>query len=537
MTIAKKILNLRKGQGLSQEELADKASINLRTLQRIEQGHTEPRGLTLRLIANALGQSPEDLLSMNAPIDLKEDPTFLQLLNLSALAIWLIPFGNLIIPAFLWWKYRDTIVDAKELGRQLLRFQLIWSCLTYGLLFVTFAISIVRPEGVSPFFAIYPLIVIGLLLLLNTFIIITASFQLKKGRKPFYVKILSSFNQPKPLVQTAFLISIGLGVSITTLAQNTEAPHPSGKMVNLGGWRLHILEQGAQHTYGPSVILEAGSGDFSFDWALVQPKVAEFARVYSYDRAGLAWSELGPRPHTMQQTVYNLHCLLQKAQVPKPYILVGASLGGILVRLYEQTYPDEIAGLILVDGGTETGRFFINGRMQTPEQDSKGEPIPPIKTVATPEDNNLARTPEAVKAIGDALNKIGLPAKQVYGSFRHLPDSIQKIRLWALGNYEYYAASNNTYLMDELLQMIKVRAQKPQSLGNKPLIVITRGKPFSNDTEADEQKRLQDQKDLMKLSSQSKQIIAHNSGHHIQLDEPDVVVAAIRDMVMKLIKK
>lgn len=536
MTIAKKILNLRKGQGLSQEELADKASINLRTLQRIEQGHTEPRGLTLRLIANALGQSPEDLLSMSSPLDLKDDPTFLQILNLSALAIWLIPFGNLIVPVMLWWRYRDTIVGARELGRQLLRFQLIWTCLTYGTLAIALTLLLIRPEGMDPFFAIYLMIGIGLLLLFNTIVIIIASFQIRNGRQPFYTKILLFSNRADPSIKAAFLILFVFGLCSTAVAQNTESPRPLGKLVDIGGWQLHLLEQGSTHTKGPSVILEAGSGDFSFDWALVQPKVAAFARVYAYDRAGLAWSDLGPRPHTMQQTVYNLHTLLQKAQVPKPYVLVGASLGGLLVRLYEQTYPDEVAGLILVDGGAETGRFFINGRMQTPEQDAKGEPIPPIKISATLEDNNLARTPEAVKAIGDALNKMGLQAKQVYGSFALLPDSIKKIRLWALGNYEYYAASDNTYLMDELLKMIKTKAQTPQTLGNKPLIVITRGKPFSNDSEEEEQKRLQDQTALTKLSGNSKQIIAHNSGHHIQLDEPDVVVEAIRE-IMEMVKK
>lgn len=259
MTIAKKILNLRKGQGLSQEELADKASINLRTLQRIEQGHTEPRGLTLRLIANALGQSPEDLLSINAPLDLKEDPTFLQILNLSALAIWLIPFGNLIVPAILWWRHRDTIVGTKELGSQLLRFQLIWTCLTYGTLAIALTLLWIHPDGMDPFFSIYPMIGVGLLLVFNTILIIIASFQLKKGKKPFYTKIPLFSYRNESSIKAAFFILLGLGLSSTAMAQNTEAPRPLGKPVDIGGWQLHLLEQGTQHTKGPSVILEAGS--------------------------------------------------------------------------------------------------------------------------------------------------------------------------------------------------------------------------------------------------------------------------------------
>jgi pimeloyl-ACP methyl ester carboxylesterase len=86
------------------------------------------------------------------------------------------------------------------------------------------------------------------------------------------------------------------------------------KLVDLGGWRLHLQCVGAG---GPAVVFVSGAGDFSFDWSLVQPEVARFARACAYDRAGDAWSDPGPIPRTMKQEVYELHTLLHKAGVGK----------------------------------------------------------------------------------------------------------------------------------------------------------------------------------------------------------------------------
>src|SRR5215207_3210379 len=88
---------------------------------------------------------------------------------------------------------------------------------------------------------------------------------------------------------------------------------PPGRLVDVGGWRLHLNCTGDARPSQPTVILEAGLGDFSVEWALVQPRVATFARVCSYDRAGDGWSEIGPHPRTFRQIVYELHALLDRA--------------------------------------------------------------------------------------------------------------------------------------------------------------------------------------------------------------------------------
>src|SRR5580765_7019136 len=122
---------------------------------------------------------------------------------------------------------------------------------------------------------------------------------------------------------------------IFAVAQAGPPPVPApGRMIDIGGWRLHLYCVGEARPSQPTVILEAGIGDFSVEWSLVQPKVAAFARVCSYDRADEGWSDYGPHPRTMHQIVYELHTLLDKAGVPPPYVLVGHSYGGWLVRLY-----------------------------------------------------------------------------------------------------------------------------------------------------------------------------------------------------------
>src|SRR5262245_57916672 len=129
------------------------------------------------------------------------------------------------------------------------------------------------------------------------------------------------------------ILVIGLLPTLVAVGMDSderEAPAPPGKLVDVGGFRLHISCEGR----GSPVIMIYGGGSFSVDWSLVQPQVARFAQACTYDRAGNAWSDSGPTPRTMCQDVYELHKLLQKAQIEQPYVLVGHSLGGLIARLF-----------------------------------------------------------------------------------------------------------------------------------------------------------------------------------------------------------
>src|SRR5436305_6417124 len=140
------------------------------------------------------------------------------------------------------------------------------------------------------------------------------------------------------LIRAAAVLLVLLS-AVTVLAQSgAMAPFPPpGSLVDVGGWLLHLYCTGAARASQPTVILEAGAGDFSVEWSLVQPGVARFARICSYDRAGDGWSELGPHPRTFHHIVYELHTLLEKVGVKPPLVLVGHSYGGWLVRLYALT--------------------------------------------------------------------------------------------------------------------------------------------------------------------------------------------------------
>ena len=121
---------------------------------------------------------------------------------------------------------------------------------------------------------------------------------------------------------------------------------PPGEMVDVGGHSLHIncVGQGS-----PTVVLDAGWGNMSAHWVRVQQEVSDTTRVCAYDRAGMGWSEMGPEPRDAKQVSGELHALLEGAGIEGPYVLVGHSFGGLYTQTYAARYPDEVAGVALVD--------------------------------------------------------------------------------------------------------------------------------------------------------------------------------------------
>ena len=148
--------------------------------------------------------------------------------------------------------------------------------------------------------------------------------------------MLSAFGRRTAVVATIVLACVASAAHAQ--GDSTPPPFPApGRLVDVGGWRLHLSCTGEARPSQPTVILEAGLGDFSVEWSLVQPGVSRFARVCSYDRAGDGWSDIGPHPRTFRQIVYELHTLLERAGVRGPFVLVGHSYGGWLVRQYQST--------------------------------------------------------------------------------------------------------------------------------------------------------------------------------------------------------
>ncbi len=149
-------------------------------------------------------------------------------------------------------------------------------------------------------------------------------------------------------VTLAFALPAGVIAGDEASTQALATPSPSGILVDIGGRTLFLSCTG---TGTPTVVLEAGSGNGADTWAGVQPELARFTRVCSYDRSGIGQSDPAPTGvRTIQDSVDDLHALLAAADVSVPIVIAGHSLGGLIVRLYASQYPDEVAGLVLVDG-------------------------------------------------------------------------------------------------------------------------------------------------------------------------------------------
>jgi pimeloyl-ACP methyl ester carboxylesterase len=144
------------------------------------------------------------------------------------------------------------------------------------------------------------------------------------------------------------LLGAALGVIYQALGTRRDGRvyPPPGRLIDLGTHRLHLLESGRG---GPTILLEAGLMSTVLSWSDLQRALSGSFRVVSYDRAGLGWSELGPMPRTAGRIIDELHTLLERADIAPPYVLVGHSFGGLTMPLFAARYPEEVAGMVLVD--------------------------------------------------------------------------------------------------------------------------------------------------------------------------------------------
>jgi pimeloyl-ACP methyl ester carboxylesterase len=291
---------------------------------------------------------------------------------------------------------------------------------------------------------------------------------------------------------------------------------PIGKLIDIGTHRLHIHSTG---NGGPTVILESGGLGWSLDWYLVQTEVAKFTSVCSYDRAGFGWSDPGPNPRTSGQIVAELHALLETAGISKPYILVGASFGGHTARLFAKTYPDEVAGIVLVDARHES----IDAKM------------PPAWKKLEAAGKGMCQFMLLASRMGllNLLGKLG-GERAAPPILSKLPPEMQQ-RYLEVGFQPKYFQTN----LDELAAVAESDRQLSATglLGSLPLTVIRHGLPEmfagmpANHAQQAEQVWQEQQAELAKLSSNSRMLVSEQSGHRIPVDHPEIVIKAILDMV------
>jgi pimeloyl-ACP methyl ester carboxylesterase len=287
---------------------------------------------------------------------------------------------------------------------------------------------------------------------------------------------------------------------------------PIGQMIDVGGFRLHLYCQGAG---SPTVVMEAGTGGTGLYWSLVQPEIAKSVRTCVYDRAGYGWSEKSSQPRFIATMVEELHTLLRNANIEGPYILVGHSLGGIIIRQYAQSYPQDVVGMVLVDSA----------------QEQQFQRFPAEIVAATNQGLAESRRLELLIAMGlPALNPSQVPLES-------------KLPVVAAETYRALVLANPNHLVtarSEIEALERGDTEQVKTLGDLPLIVLSRGH-FDPETMgagisaevADHYEKVWQelQVELTALSSQGKRIVAEGSGHDIHLDQPELVVSAIQDIV------
>ena len=295
----------------------------------------------------------------------------------------------------------------------------------------------------------------------------------------------------------------------STLPAAAQVPPPPGKMVDVGGYKLHVNCTGAG---SPTVILEAGASSFSIDWALVQPAVSRTNRVCSYDRAGYGWSEPGPYDFRGTDAVMSLRAALAALGEKPPFVLVGQSMGGRFARLFARAYPADVVGMVLVDAEHEDGLFMLAG----------GRPVA-ISSLSDAEFDAAYQPPSGPPP--------SMPPATLQPAHLKLPGDLQRTRLLLEARWlESMRIAKTDAIVatmrsehTALASLRRLSAAEAHPLKDLPLIVLTRGL----DQNA---RRLKMQEDLVRLSSNGRQIVVADSDHEIHLFRPDVVIQAIADV-------
>lgn len=274
-----------------------------------------------------------------------------------------------------------------------------------------------------------------------------------------------------------------------------------GKLVSVGPTRMHIdcVGEGT-----PTVILDSGLGDSYISWRKVQPEIAKFVRVCSYDRAGLGYSDSVSQPRTSAVLAAELHSLLQAAGIAPPYILVGHSMAGYDVRLFASAYRSEVVGMVLVDASH-------------PDQQKRF----PRDEVAL--EASFLREMEFLTY----TTPIGLPRLMGFC------DSDPVVRA---ADCNYHSAREG---LAEWKAFSTSAAQTAATgpLGDIPLTVLSHDPDkLLGDLPANTGRATNDawekmQEELVQLSSRGTQSIAKNSGHYIQIDRPELVISAVHTVV------
>ena len=315
------------------------------------------------------------------------------------------------------------------------------------------------------------------------------------------------------------------------------APHDG---IDIGGRKLNLFCMGS----GPrTVLLEAGGSDWSVTWALVQPALAGKARVCAYDRAGLGYSDPFFLPRTPIAIVEDMHALIAAAKLKTPLVLVGHSLGGFNVKLYAALYPEDVAGLVLVDPSEdrfdERARPFLNRRFG------------PLVAARTELNGGTfgAYIMERYRRCAEAARQGPLdPASDTYRRCSDPPRAplgeaiaAERKRIQVGVNYQTAQASEvlNSVYGDLSGEAVYRGLFRPGVFGSKPVVVLTHGLFDAEDPldVADHAATVMLAREDARLSRRGVQRTVPGSGHNIQIEAPEAIITAVNDVLEALDQK
>jgi len=311
-------------------------------------------------------------------------------------------------------------------------------------------------------------------------------------------------------------VALVLGVTYEQLGRMRDRKRlpQIGRSVDIAGRTLNIFCSG---TGGPAVVFESGGDGPGLEWEPVQTQVANFTQACWYDRAGIGWSDPGPFPRTSEAIAGDLQALLHRAGVPAPYVLVGASFGGLNSRVHASLFPDEVAGMVLADSAHE----------DEPERAPKfylGHTAPRFLW------HPLAFTAQMASLIG-LIRLTESSATQA----KH-PNEMTRDEIIAALRKQPKSVANNISTGVVLPESYE-EARRARGIGDRPLIVLAAGRPIdSGNAELNRQAAAYQQvwihemqAGLALLSTRGREIVVENSNH---TNIPaDVVVNAIRGIV------
>lgn len=328
----------------------------------------------------------------------------------------------------------------------------------------------------------------------------------------------------KPLVRMYLAVLLLGAPCLSAAAAGDDVYTQPGRLVAIDGTRLNLYCAGSG---SPTVVFDSGWEDWAPVWAIVQPRVAQWTRACSYDRAGAGFSDAGPMPRTSVRIADELHGALHNAGIKGPYILVGHAFGGDNVRVFAVRYLREVAGMVLVEadvGGPDEHRSdarYIASLRECREAIAEGKPPPLLP----------ARPGQPDRSCAQQFFR-GLP-EQMWSP--ELNARLLELAQTKVAMYDAYISEMEQMTTDETYL-----EQHRRSFGSRPIRVLSTGyhgihtldptRPKTAEQQRYEDKVARAQAKWLALSSNAKQLFTVNSSEYIPFDQPDSVVDAIHEV-------